>query len=125
MVGDNADVPYDADLAQRVRDLVTALVDDPVEEKPMFGGLSFLVSGHLAVCASSAGGLLVRVPAEDQPGLVAREHVAPMQMGERRSRTWVSVEAAAVGTRAELETWVARGLATVAGLAGPAPSDTP
>ncbi len=116
----------DPDLADRVRVMLGDLVDGPVEEKAMFGGLSFLVDGHLAVSASSTGGLLVRVPAADQDRLVRDAHVAPMQMGARRSRTWVSVTEDGVRTTSALRTWIALGVATAAATAtatetGPGP----
>ena len=50
---------YDERLAERVRDLLAA--EDGVREQRMFGGLSFLIGGNLAVAVSSRGGLLVRV----------------------------------------------------------------
>lgn len=50
---------YDESLADRVRELVSG--EDGVSERRMFGGLGFLVNGHLAVSASGQGGLLVRV----------------------------------------------------------------
>jgi TfoX/Sxy family transcriptional regulator of competence genes len=50
---------YDEELADRVRVAVRGA--GVVEEKKMFGGLSFLVDGHLAVAASGQGGLLVQV----------------------------------------------------------------
>lgn len=49
---------YDEQLADRVRELVQE--HGPADEKRMFGGLAFLLGGHLAVCASHDGGLLVR-----------------------------------------------------------------
>jgi hypothetical protein len=52
-------VAYDEELAERIRDL---LVGDPdVAEKKMFGVVTFLVGGNLAIAASGQGGILVRV----------------------------------------------------------------
>jgi len=49
---------YDEDLANRIRE---ALADEQgVTEKRMFGGLAFLIGGHMAVAASGQGGLMVR-----------------------------------------------------------------
>lgn len=49
-------------LAERVRD---ALVGHrPVEEKPMFGGLAFMVRGNMA-CAVVGGDLVVRMDPDD------------------------------------------------------------
>lgn len=41
---------YDQDLAERIRGLLAT--EGGVEEKKMFGGLAFLVGGHLAIAAS-------------------------------------------------------------------------
>ena len=47
-------MPYDEELAERVRAVVAA--EPALTEKRMFGGLAFLVHGHLAVAASSRAG---------------------------------------------------------------------
>ena len=54
---------YDEDLADRIRELLGS--ESGVTEKRMFGGLSFLLNGNMAVAASGQGGLLVRVPPDD------------------------------------------------------------
>ncbi|CAN5460754.1 TfoX/Sxy family protein [soil metagenome] len=82
----------------------------------MVGGLSFLVGGHMTVCVSGQGGLLVRVGAAEHPTLVRADHVEPMVMGARASRTWVQVGAAALSDGRGLEAWVARGVMTAAAL---------
>lgn len=38
---------YDEELALRIRELLVAEPD--VEEKKMFGGLAFIVAGHMAI----------------------------------------------------------------------------
>jgi len=105
---------YDEHLAARVRPLVQQ--HGPVEEKRMFGGLSFMLRGHLAVCASGQGGLLVRVTAEDSDALIDPPHVQPMTMGDRSSRTWLQVAPSVVTSDEALETWVARSLAVALAL---------
>ena len=45
---------YDEDLARRIRDLVAG--EPELTEQRMFGGLAFLVGGHMAVAASGQGG---------------------------------------------------------------------
>ena len=106
---------YDEDLADRVRHTLGGAVADKgvVEEKRMFGGLSFLVDGRLAVAASGHGGLLVPVGAGHRDDLLAEPHVEPMVMGGRESRSWVHVLADGVRTETQLRAWVARGVATV------------
>jgi hypothetical protein len=47
---------FDPGLAQSLRD---ALADHPITEKKMFGGLAFLLHGHM-VCGVHKGGAMVR-----------------------------------------------------------------
>ena len=101
---------HDEQLADRVRDAVTGA--GAVEEKRMFGGLSFLVDGHLAVAVSGRGGLLVQVTEAEREALLADPHVAPMVMGGRESRTWLHVDEQAVASEDQLRAWVDRGVAT-------------
>ena len=63
---------YDEDLADRVRNVVQGAPG--ISEKKMFGGLAFLVDGHLAVAVSNQGGLLVRI---------APAHTAPVSEGPK------------------------------------------
>ncbi|MCD4523433.1 TfoX/Sxy family protein [Nocardioides sp. cx-173] len=101
---------YDEELAGRVRELVQE--HGAADEKPMFGGLAFMLGGHMAVCVSHDGGLLVRTDGSESDDLLLQEHVGPMVMGSQSSRTWLRVDAAALGADAELATWLARGVAT-------------
>lgn len=100
---------YDVELADRVRAVVG---EEPgVTEKRMFGGLAFLVGGHLAVTASSRGGLLLRVDPADAGPLLAEPGVAPFEMRGRPMAGWLAVDAEAVADDDELRRWVARGVA--------------
>ena len=99
---------YDEELAARVRDLVAE--HGPAEEKRMFGGLAFMLEGHMACCVSGQGGLLLRVGEEALPGLLG-DYVTPMQMGAQVSSSWARVAPEALGSDDELAAWVARGAA--------------
>jgi TfoX/Sxy family transcriptional regulator of competence genes len=50
---------FDEDMANRLRELLADR--DAITEKQMFGGLAFLLHGHMTVAASRTGGLLVRM----------------------------------------------------------------
>ena len=100
---------YDEDLAGRIRELIAAA--DDVREKRMFGGLAFLVGGHLAVAASGQGGLMVRVDPDEGEELLAQPHAAPMEMRGRELAGWLRVAAEGVRDRRALEPWVRRGVA--------------
>ena len=98
---------YDEHLANRLRDL---LVDeDGITEKKMFGGLAFLLNGHLCVSASHNGGLLVRLAPADSDAALRRQHVALMQMGGRAMEGWITVAPEGLKTRRQLADWVKRG----------------
>jgi TfoX/Sxy family transcriptional regulator of competence genes len=81
-------VAYDEGLAARLRSL---LADRPVTEKKMFGGLAFLVDGHMAVAASGRGGLLVRVAADRSAELLERPRTERIVMGGREMAGWLWV----------------------------------
>jgi hypothetical protein len=99
---------YDLELANRIRELLAR--HHGVDEKSMFGGLAFLIGGHLAVAASGKGGLMVRVPPEDTAKLLDRPHVRPMVMAGRQTRGWLRVDADGVKTKRQLESWIDRGI---------------
>lgn len=98
---------YDTDLAERIRELLAPL--GGVEEKVMFGGLAFLIGGHMAVAVSGRGGLLVRVGPDGADKLLSRPHVAPMVMAGRETGGWLQVDAGGLKTRRQLHSWVRRG----------------
>lgn len=99
---------YDEDLAHRVRELLSS--ERGVQEKTMFGGLAFLINGHMAVAVSSKGGLMVRVPPADTEGLLSRAHVSPMVMAGRETRGWVRVADDGVKNKRQLQSWTSRGV---------------
>jgi hypothetical protein len=81
-----------------------------VTEKPMFGGLAFLLSGNLAVSASSKGGLLVRIEPVATESLVKEPNVHRFRMRGREMDGWLHVDATALETDEELRRWVSHGL---------------
>lgn len=107
-VTQNHRMAYDTDLADRVRELIAA--ERGVDEKPMFGGLAFLIGGNMSVCVSGRGGLMVRVPPEDAEQLLGLDHVEPMIMSGRQTRGWLRVSADGVASTRQLQTWVRRGV---------------
>jgi TfoX/Sxy family transcriptional regulator of competence genes len=101
-------VAYDEALADRIRELLAT--DHDVTEKKMFGGLAFLIGGHMSVSASARGGLLLRCDPEDTDALVKQPHVERFEMRGRQMDGWLRVDASAVESREELERWVAIGV---------------
>lgn len=81
---------YDEGLAQRIRDLLTD--ETGVVEQRMFGGLAFLVGGHMAVAATGGEGVMVHVDERLAGELVQREGLERMVMRGRPMREWVCTE---------------------------------
>jgi hypothetical protein len=79
----------------------------------MFGGLGFIVDGHMAVAASGQGGLMVRVDPDAGEELVDGVDVVPMEMRGRAMTGWLRVTTEAVADDDALAAWVARGVAYV------------
>ena len=95
---------YDERVVQRIRNLV---VDDlDVTEKAMFGGLAFLVNGNMSVAASSKGGLMVRLDADDADRLLERESVRPFEMRGKPMKGWLRVDDAGFESDEQLREWV-------------------
>jgi TfoX/Sxy family transcriptional regulator of competence genes len=101
-------MPYDEDLANRVRELIAAEAD--VVEQRMFGGLAFLVGGYMSVAISGQGGLLLRCEPADTDALLAKPHTATFEMRGRAMQGWLRVHADGVRTKRQLEAWVKRGV---------------
>ncbi len=99
---------YDEDLANRVRELTT--MEPGVTEKKMFGGLAFLVGGHMSVAISGQGGLLLRCDPGETDALLGKPHTAPFEMRGRAMDGWLRVAPEGVRTKRELARWVALGV---------------
>lgn len=95
---------YDVDLADRIRDLLVAEAD--VTESKMFGGLAFLVGGHMAITASGQGGALVRVDPAVYESIAARSNAVPAVMRGRAMKGWLRVESDDLTTKRQLVRWV-------------------
>jgi TfoX/Sxy family transcriptional regulator of competence genes len=102
-------MPYDEDLADRIRELIAA--EDDVTEKKMFGGLAFLIGGNMSVSASGQGGLLLRCDPAETEKLVQEPHAEPFEMRGRVMDGWLRVAPEGVRTKRQLEPWVKRGVA--------------
>lgn len=99
---------YDEQLADRVREAVEG--ERGLSEKPMFGGLAFLLHGNMAVAASGQGGLMVRSDPARADALTAHPGVDRLVMRGRAMDGWLRVDTAAVAGDADLRRWVDVGL---------------
>jgi hypothetical protein len=102
-------VPYDEELADRIRDLIGG--ETGLSEQKMFGGLAFLIWGNMAIAASGQGGVLVRVDPEQSDELVASTSAQVMEMRGRQMRGWLRVSSDDVRTKRQLSKWVELGRA--------------
>jgi hypothetical protein len=99
---------YDEDLAIRIRDLIGP--DPELTEKKMFGGLAFLIRGHMAISASGQGGVLVHVDPGRSADLVATTSAAPAVMQGREMPGWLRVSPEDLASDDDLSRWVDIGI---------------
>jgi hypothetical protein len=105
---------YDEELADRIRAEVAG--EKNLTEQKMFGGLAFLVGGHMAVAASGRGGLMLRCDPDEAEALLAEPGAHEFEMRGKAMRGWLRVDATTVADDEALATWVARGTAYARGL---------
>jgi TfoX/Sxy family transcriptional regulator of competence genes len=103
---------YDPGLAQTLRD---ALADHPITEKKMFGGLAFLLHGHM-VCGVHKGGAMVRVGKDRYDAALGLMGVTPMMFTGKPMVAMVDVADASVEDDAIRGTLLDMALATVRAL---------
>ncbi len=99
---------YDEDLATRIRDLIGP--DPELTEKKMFGGLAFLIRGHMAISASGQGGVLVHVDPERSGDLVATTKAMTAVMQGREMPGWLRVSPEDLASDDDLSRWVDIGI---------------
>ena len=105
---------YDAVLADRIRTILTG--ESGLTERGMFGGRGFMLDGHMAVAASSTGGLLLRIDPARAGELVDGDLVRRYEMGGRAMDGWLDVRAERVATDEALREWVGHGVSYVRSL---------
>jgi TfoX/Sxy family transcriptional regulator of competence genes len=101
---------FDETLATRIRDVLSERVE--VSERRMFGGLAFMVHGHMA-CGIVGDTLMVRVGVDGFTAALSKPHARPMDFTGRPSRGMVYVAPAGVRTKATLRSWIEKGVAFV------------
>lgn len=83
--------------------------ESELTEKKMFGGLSFLVRGNMAVAASGQGGVMVRVDPAKSDTLVATTSARLVEMRGRPMQGWLRVDPDHLRTKRQLAKWVELG----------------
>lgn len=93
---------YAETLTDRIREVLADITD--VTEQKMFGGLAFMVHGHM-VCGVVHDDLMLRLGPEGATTALSRPHIRAMDFTGRPMQSMVYVEPA--GTDGEaLEDWV-------------------
>lgn len=100
---------YDDELADRLRARLSSEPD--MTEKRMFGGLAFMVAGHLVVAAGNHGGLLLRADPSALPELLADSRVSPFVMRGKPMSGWLHVDVDDLVDDDDLHPWVDQGTA--------------
>ncbi len=99
---------YDEGLAQSIRDVLGDRHD--VGETRMFGGIAFMVRGHMAVGILGED-LMVRVGPDAYDACVRAPHARPMDFTGKVSKGMVFVGPEGTASDADLERWIDRALA--------------
>ncbi len=99
---------YDEDVAYRVRAALADAGVDPVERQ-MFGGLAFMVRGHMTV-GVIGDDLMVRVGADGHEDALAQPHAREMDFTGKPMTGMVYVAPAGIADDEDLRSWVRRGL---------------
>jgi TfoX/Sxy family transcriptional regulator of competence genes len=100
-------MPFDEQLADRIRILTGDRSD--IAERKMFGGLAFLVRGHMC-CGIVGSDLMVRTGPDGFADALANAHVRPMDFTGRPSKGMVYVAPAGIRTASALRKWIERGI---------------
>jgi TfoX N-terminal domain len=104
---------FDPELADRVRSSLAGRT--ACDERAMFGGLAFMVGGHMA-CGVLGDDLVLRLGPEGADAALDRPGVRPMDFTGRPMKSYVYVAPDAIGGEAGLGDWLDRALAFVAAL---------
>lgn len=98
---------YDEGLSQRIRELIRDT--DGIEEKKMFGGIGFLLNGHMA-CGVNKEELIIRVGPDYYQQALLQTGAKVFDLTGRAMTGWVAVQSPGYQRDADLEDWVNRGL---------------
>ena len=108
-------MPHDPLFEQRIANALAAH-GARAEPKRMFGGVAFLVNGHMSLGITNRNELMARFDADRHDEVLEWPGAKPMTYGHKNMKGFVFVEAAAVDSRAALDRWVNLSLAYVRSL---------
>ena len=106
-------MPYDEGLVERLREVFG---DHPeVIERKMFGGLVFMVYGHMS-CGVDNESIMVRVGPEQHAEALAKPYARVMDFTGKPLNGFVYVDPDGFNTDTDLKEWVAMSLRFVTAL---------
>ncbi len=94
---------YDVHLADRVRSIMNTAGE--FSEKKMFGGLAFMINGHMC-CGVLKTDLVLRLTPEQAVASLRRPHTRPMDFTGKPMRSMIYVNAIGTDSDQALTAWV-------------------
>jgi len=95
---------YDEGLVERLREIFADRHD--VKEKEMFGGIAFMIHGHMS-CGIGDDTLMARVGPDQYAGALQRPHAREMDFTGKVMKGFIYVEPAGFEADEDLQAWVA------------------
>lgn len=100
-------VAYNSILAERVNQILAGVPG--IDEKKMFGGIGYMVSGNMA-CGVNKDDLIVRVGPEKYQEALDQPHTRVFDMTGRPMSGWITVAPSGYADDCDLKRWVKMGL---------------
>ncbi len=98
---------YDEGLSQRIREILAD--QSGVIEKKMFGGLAFMINGHMSVGVIKTY-LMVRTGPDNYEDALSQPNTRPMDFTGKPLRGFVYVDEQGYESDEGLDQWVQRGV---------------
>jgi TfoX/Sxy family transcriptional regulator of competence genes len=100
-------MPFDDTLAHRVRTILEKI--EGLSEKKMFGGLCFLVKGHMALGLVNED-LMIRVRPDSYEKTLSQPHVRKMDFTGKPLKGFLYIDAKGTESEKDLRKWVLKGV---------------
>jgi TfoX/Sxy family transcriptional regulator of competence genes len=94
---------YDVHLADRIRSILQSAGE--FSEKKMFGGLAFMVNGHMC-CGVVRTDLVLRLTPDEAAASLLQPHTRPMDFTGKPMKTMIYVSATGTDSDEDLAAWV-------------------
>ena len=94
---------YDLGLAERIRSLLARHGD--FSERKMFGGICFMMNGHMC-CGVIKTDLVLRLTPDEADRALKQPHVRPMDFTRKPMKSMIYVSAQGIDADEDLHRWV-------------------